>query len=309
MLMLQRWEPSLSPSFPNQIPFWIQVQGIPLHPWTEIALTTLAEDIGILDLVEITSTKARMRVFVDGLKPLTKKATLEYASGEEVETDKPWWRPPQPPPVPTIVHNEAFIEAVSEVRQVMSNYANCADPSESAARKERVRQEEEAGEMEETAVLMLSEINPITPPPSNLPLFDPIVEQTPPRIPARLRLGPIREEEEDVDPPPLIRSVGANKRRSERTPSRRITPSPLNFLGVGVKRRVIAKTQPSPLKHRNFSSVPRLGENLKKTSTNKKASTSTSTRKNKSTKGSKNTLAASQRNSRADFRDPSSPLP
>lgn len=25
MIMLQRWEPSVSPSFPNQLPFWIQV--------------------------------------------------------------------------------------------------------------------------------------------------------------------------------------------------------------------------------------------------------------------------------------------
>lgn len=78
MLILQRWEPSCDPSFPNQIPFWIQVQGIPLHLWSDVALETLAKDIGELDKVEITSTKARMRVIIDGLKPLIKKAIMEF---------------------------------------------------------------------------------------------------------------------------------------------------------------------------------------------------------------------------------------
>lgn len=85
MLILQRWEPSLSPKFPNLIPFWIQVQGIPLQLWSDVALKSLANDIGIFDKVEITSTKARMKVLLDGLQPLIKKATMEFDTREEVE--------------------------------------------------------------------------------------------------------------------------------------------------------------------------------------------------------------------------------
>ncbi|KAL0718972.1 hypothetical protein Bca4012_068295 [Brassica carinata] len=128
----------------------------------------------------------------------------------------------------------------------MSNYANVSDPTESTARKERVRQAEEAGEMEETAALMLSESNPINSPLLDHPTPNLDPEQTPPRPPARLRLGPIRENEEEVDPPPLIRSAEATKRKPGRPLGRKnTTPSPLNFIGVGVRRRVIAKTQPS----------------------------------------------------------------
>lgn len=35
MLILQRWEPILLDSFPAQIPFWINVHGIPLHYCTD----------------------------------------------------------------------------------------------------------------------------------------------------------------------------------------------------------------------------------------------------------------------------------
>ncbi|KAF2607728.1 hypothetical protein F2Q68_00044547 [Brassica cretica] len=42
-------------------------------------------------------------------------------------------------------------EAREELREVMIQYTSCADPTESAARRERVRRAEEQGEVEETA--------------------------------------------------------------------------------------------------------------------------------------------------------------
>lgn len=84
MVIIQRWEPSISPTFPSQIPFWIHVQGIPLHLWSDIALAGIARDIGILDKVEITSTTAKIKVEINGLQPLIKKSTLEYDNGDEV---------------------------------------------------------------------------------------------------------------------------------------------------------------------------------------------------------------------------------
>lgn len=44
--------------------------------------------------------------------------------------------------------HQAMIEAMDELQEVMVQYTSCADPSESTARKERLRQAKEAGEFE-----------------------------------------------------------------------------------------------------------------------------------------------------------------
>ncbi|KAF2567733.1 hypothetical protein F2Q68_00024047 [Brassica cretica] len=55
------------------------------------------------------------------------------------------------PPIP----QAAFNEAMGELRNVMLQYTKTADPTESEARKERMRQAEEQGDMEETAIQMV----------------------------------------------------------------------------------------------------------------------------------------------------------
>ena len=45
MIILQRWEPTISPNFPSLIPFWIKVQGPPVHLWTEATIKAIGEDI------------------------------------------------------------------------------------------------------------------------------------------------------------------------------------------------------------------------------------------------------------------------
>ncbi|KAF8089275.1 hypothetical protein N665_0511s0019 [Sinapis alba] len=84
MIILQRWEPTLSQSFPSLIPFWIKVQGIPVHLWTEETMRTIGEDIGWVEAIDITSSAARMRVHVNGRLPLIMSSVIEYSSGEEV---------------------------------------------------------------------------------------------------------------------------------------------------------------------------------------------------------------------------------
>lgn len=84
MIILQRWEPTTSRSFPSQIPFWIQVQGIPVHLLSVATLNSIAEDIGHLEMMEITATAARMRVHIDGLQPLITTSTVEFNGGDEV---------------------------------------------------------------------------------------------------------------------------------------------------------------------------------------------------------------------------------
>lgn len=35
MVILQRWKPVISESFPSLIPFWIRIKGLPLHFWQD----------------------------------------------------------------------------------------------------------------------------------------------------------------------------------------------------------------------------------------------------------------------------------
>ncbi|KFK23554.1 hypothetical protein AALP_AAs59863U000100 [Arabis alpina] len=85
MIILQRWEPTLAASFPSEIPFWIQIQGVPSQLWSKVMHVKLAANIGIFENHEILVTAARMRVKINGLEPLITSSTLEFKNGDEVE--------------------------------------------------------------------------------------------------------------------------------------------------------------------------------------------------------------------------------
>ncbi|CAN7108125.1 unnamed protein product, partial [Brassica rapa subsp. narinosa] len=57
--------------------------------------------------------------------------------------------------IQSAVPEELFNEAVNEVRDAMIQYTQCNDPTESAARRERMRKAEEEGDIEEAAALMI----------------------------------------------------------------------------------------------------------------------------------------------------------
>lgn len=83
MIILERWVPTLSPTFPSMIPFWIKIQGIPVHLWSEEAARSIGDDIGTYETSEVTALSFRMRVHVNGRLPLIKTTTIEYPNGEE----------------------------------------------------------------------------------------------------------------------------------------------------------------------------------------------------------------------------------
>ncbi|CAA7061270.1 unnamed protein product [Microthlaspi erraticum] len=83
MLIIQRWEPIISPTFPAFIPFWIELKGIPLHYWQKYLLYSIGEELGGMIKHEITSTTAKIKVHINGLQPLVKETVIEYESGEE----------------------------------------------------------------------------------------------------------------------------------------------------------------------------------------------------------------------------------
>lgn len=85
MVIVQRWEePTVSRDFPSLIPFWIMVQGIPIHLWAEETIQELDENLGLFEKLEITSTTVKMRVQINGLLPLIKSSVIDYSNGDEV---------------------------------------------------------------------------------------------------------------------------------------------------------------------------------------------------------------------------------
>ena len=43
---LERWEPSTSENFPNTIPFWIKITGVPVHFWNDDTFSEIAKALG-----------------------------------------------------------------------------------------------------------------------------------------------------------------------------------------------------------------------------------------------------------------------
>ncbi|KAF2581448.1 hypothetical protein F2Q68_00006298 [Brassica cretica] len=90
----------------------------------------------------------------------------------------------------TVLPQEAIEEAIGEVREVMRQYTACADPTESAARKERLRQAEEQGEVEEAAIQMVqANLENLSPTDGRRQRESPTPASRE-RVPATLRLGP-----------------------------------------------------------------------------------------------------------------------
>uniref|UniRef100_A0A0D2ZZT9 Uncharacterized protein n=1 Tax=Brassica oleracea var. oleracea TaxID=109376 RepID=A0A0D2ZZT9_BRAOL len=78
---------------------------------------------------------------------------------------------------------------MGELREYMIQYSLCADPVESAARKEHVRQAEEQGEFEEVATQMAKNATGM----QILETEEQRIQTSPERIPASQRLGPVNE--------------------------------------------------------------------------------------------------------------------
>lgn len=68
MYVLVRWEPIIDENYPSLVPFWIQLQGIPLHLCTEQNLQTIGDRLGKLD--KIYTTDEKIKVAMDSFKPL-----------------------------------------------------------------------------------------------------------------------------------------------------------------------------------------------------------------------------------------------
>ncbi|CAN7058953.1 unnamed protein product [Brassica oleracea var. botrytis] len=143
---------------------------------------------------------------------------------------------------------EAVEEAIGELREVMTQYTICADPSESAARRERLKLTEEHGEIEQTAINMVraslatQQENP------------PTEENVEPneRVLVRQRLGPPPSVKQRLGPLPmemasdLPNAAPIVKRKPGRPPGpRRVAGSPKGIAGASAKKRRVQQTKPA----------------------------------------------------------------
>lgn len=134
----------------------------------------------------------------------------------------------------------------------MNQYSNWPDPTESAARKERLRYAEEQGEIEEAATCLVG--NSLEA--QRMETSDP-VESTPERIPALQRFGAVSETQsalkrlgpgpENQDTELLPKSLQLNRKtKTKRTTLQRSTPLSLTMMGAGIRKRRVTKAAPSP---------------------------------------------------------------
>ncbi|XP_048599889.1 uncharacterized protein LOC125580002 [Brassica napus] len=77
---LERWEPFTREDFPNTIPFWVQVTGVPVHFWNDDTFTEIAKALGTKMAIDATSARIQISVNID--KPLQFEGTVGFPNGD-----------------------------------------------------------------------------------------------------------------------------------------------------------------------------------------------------------------------------------
>ncbi|KAF3547232.1 hypothetical protein DY000_02009206 [Brassica cretica] len=85
MLLMQRWEPTVSEHFPSNISFNVRVHGIPLHYWSEGTVKTIDKELG--NCVVKDAKEAKIWVEVNGLQPLIMKMEIELPTEDVTEVE------------------------------------------------------------------------------------------------------------------------------------------------------------------------------------------------------------------------------
>lgn len=85
MLLMQKWEPTVSETFPSSISFWIRIHGIPLHFCNEATVTTIGEELGLL--ADKVVEEAKVRVELNGFLPLVMNMEIQLPSDEIITVE------------------------------------------------------------------------------------------------------------------------------------------------------------------------------------------------------------------------------
>ncbi|KAG5388390.1 hypothetical protein IGI04_029931 [Brassica rapa subsp. trilocularis] len=183
--------------------------------------------------------------------------------------------------IQTPLPKEALEVAIGEVREVMNQYINVPDPTESAARRARVRLAEKHGEIEESAAQMvrasLAGGSPLEMPhmestAERIPVasrlsFPPEMENSGERIPATLRLSSAPLTETEQEKLPMVLRLGplsasqvpdlevATETRVKRRPGRppgksKAQQTPKIVEGACSRKRKIQQTKATPCRRK-----------------------------------------------------------
>uniref|UniRef100_A0A0D3CSM2 Uncharacterized protein n=1 Tax=Brassica oleracea var. oleracea TaxID=109376 RepID=A0A0D3CSM2_BRAOL len=178
------------------------------------------------------------------------------------------------------IPNEVLEVVREELREVMIQYTSCADPTESAARRERVRRAEEQGEVEEveeTAENMARQMLNV----QRTWVQAESPEVVPPRVPATCRLGGVSLSDQEGEISSQQGRVSAKKRLGRPPVVRKLGVISTRAGAASTKSRKVAQLKGSPKRR-----VGRQTVNSKKTELlNQAVGASTSNPKTKKPKG------------------------
>lgn len=68
MVVLVRWEPIISSTYPSAINFWVKISGIPMHLWEEATLEAVGKKVGLTREIDVDS--GSFHATVNGFNPL-----------------------------------------------------------------------------------------------------------------------------------------------------------------------------------------------------------------------------------------------
>lgn len=83
MVSLVRWKPVLEVNYPSKIIFWVRILDIPLQFWVPQIFQGVGEAIGKVQR-EVDLYEGRVRVEIDGFKPLVFSMAVEIGEGVEI---------------------------------------------------------------------------------------------------------------------------------------------------------------------------------------------------------------------------------
>ncbi|KAG2299375.1 hypothetical protein Bca52824_035847 [Brassica carinata] len=86
MLALGRWQPRMPKNFPSEIPFWIQVVGVPTEFWSSDTFQSIGDAIG--ETTDVDLDAGKIRVVIDGNKELCFETTVDFKGGEFYEGEE-----------------------------------------------------------------------------------------------------------------------------------------------------------------------------------------------------------------------------
>ena len=80
---LERWTPTIKEDFPNSLPFWAVVSGVPIHYKKQETYESVGKALGVFDKGDVEGS--RVRVFVNGDLPLKFDCKIGFANGDVVK--------------------------------------------------------------------------------------------------------------------------------------------------------------------------------------------------------------------------------